>query len=128
MLPQDKGDNWAALLCRMLPDTDTAQGSSGGLMSVLRCLARNRGVLVEAPKYEDARKFKISTIFRGQSSFAQLMTNLKQYLNRKFDASVLHFPQSGPPPIYEPPMTVAQPLPLSEFNRTAACMCWAVWG
>ena len=71
-------------------------------------------------RYEDARKFKISTIFRGQSSFAQLMTNLKQYLNRKFDASVLHFPLSGPAPIYEPPMTVVQPLPLSDFDRTAA--------
>ena len=49
----------------MLPRGDTEP--KGVLCSILRCLAANPHIADRAPKFEDARKFKISTIFRGQN-------------------------------------------------------------
>ena len=79
-------------------------------MSILRCLGRNRRVLPDAPKFEDARKFKLSTIFRGQSTFQRLLTDVKDFLNRKFDASMLTFPPVDPAPMYVHVMHLAAQL------------------
>jgi hypothetical protein len=102
ILPSDRSFNWGALLVRMLPSRDT--GTSDVLMSILRVLALNPSWSSQVPKFEDGRRFKISTIFRGQNVLQRVLTDFKDYASKH--ASKIIWPDLGVR-MYEPQTRVA---------------------
>eukprot|EP00940_MAST-03C_sp_MAST-3C-sp2_P002781 g2781.t1 len=90
LLPDDSAYNWGALLTRMLaPD----ERSRGLLMSILRCAAFNKALSTTLPKYEDTRRFKFSTVFRGQNVIQRLMEKIRAHLSTPAVAGTVRWPQ-----------------------------------
>ena len=81
LLPDDCSYNWGALLTRFLPIQERRNKSL--FMSILRMLAFNRTLSESIPKYEDNRRFKFSTVFRGQSVIQRLMSGIQQHVKEK---------------------------------------------
>ena len=81
LLPDDCSYNWGALLTRYLPIQERRNKSL--FMSILRMLAFNRTLSESIPKYEDNRRFKFSTVFRGQSVIQRLMSGIQQHVKEK---------------------------------------------
>ena len=99
ILPSDDPFNWGALLMRMMPVDDWA-GKSGSsqsgdvLLSVLRCMANNPGLVrnnKEFPIFEDKRRFKMSTMFRGSNHLQTLLKSCKEFLGKH--QHDIHWPQ-----------------------------------
>mmetsp|Transcript_39763 Transcript_39763/g.98280 ORF Transcript_39763/g.98280 Transcript_39763/m.98280 type:complete len:3869 (-) Transcript_39763:305-11911(-) len=88
VLPTDTPFQWGAALLRMLPAETTQK--DGMLMSILRVLANNPQLAAAMPKFEDTRKFKISTIFRGQDIVKDLLQQVREFLGSK--QGQLHWP------------------------------------
>ena len=105
MLPGDSSFNWGALLLRFLPKEDT--GKADVLSSILRAMAYNRNLASAVPKFEDARKFKISTIFRGQNVLQRLLMQFKEY-SQKYAESIRFPPYYE---LFEHPPAVMVPCP-----------------
>ena len=102
VLSTDSPYNWGALLLRLLPRKDTAH--TDALCSMLRILAANRHLAPVVPKFEDVRRFKISTIFRGQNVLQRLLQEFSAYASKH--KKKIHFPPRKGFRLYEPPMFV----------------------
>ena len=89
LLPDDSSFNWGALLTRYLPIEERKKKSL--YMSILRMLTFNKELSKSIPKYEDNRRFKFSTVFRGQNVIQRLMSGIKQHVKEK--DSEIRWPQ-----------------------------------
>jgi hypothetical protein len=81
LLPDDNSYNWGALLTHFLPVEERQKKSL--FMSTLRMLAFNEPLSKSIPKYEDNRRFKFSTVFRGQNVIQRLMSGIKEHVKEK---------------------------------------------
>ena len=102
VLSSDSPYNWGALLLRLLPRKDTEHADA--LCSMLRILAANRHLAPVVPKFEDVRRFKISTIFRGQNVLQRLLQEFSAYASKH--KKKIHFPPPRGFRLYDPPMFV----------------------
>ena len=71
ILPGDSGHTLASLLIRMLPAEETQE--AGLLMSMLRAMMLNMVFTAQMPHFQDDRKLKLATMFKGQSVISNLM-------------------------------------------------------
>lgn len=58
MLPEDNSFNWGAVLLRLLPWEQTQRKDL--VMSVLRALAYNPSLAVDAPKWQPKARFRLA--------------------------------------------------------------------
>ena len=80
IFPTDNCYTLAALLIRMLPEAETDDADM--LMSLLRIMVRNKEMTPQMPKYQDDRKLKISTMFRGQSVLSTLLQKVHDFVTK----------------------------------------------
>ena len=102
LLPDDNSYNWGALLTRFLPASDRKKKSL--FMSTLRMLAFNESLSKTIPKYEDNRRFKFSTVFRGQNVIQRLMSGIREHVKEK--SKEIRWPQPNRVFVYSPSIDV----------------------
>ena len=76
LLNDDKGHTLGTFLLRMMPPADTQK--EGVLMSTLRLLAHNPQLARRMPKFEDDRRVKTATMFRGQEVVTKLLERVTE--------------------------------------------------
>ena len=81
LLPSDFSYNFGSLMLRLLPSEDTGQQDL--FSSILKLLCYNRALVSGAPKFENTRKFKFRSIFRGQNMMQKFIIEFSAFVTKR---------------------------------------------
>lgn len=81
ILPNDSSYHFGCLMLRCLPMSET--GSRDTMSSILRLLHYNEQLKDRLPTFQDTRKFKLSSILRGQNMIQKLIIEINQALRKE---------------------------------------------
>lgn len=110
ILDCDNCYNWACILLHLM--TPKKFKKTQTMISVLRILCNNPDLVIEMPKYEDDRKYKLTIVFKGQNVIQKLLEKCNTHLRTK-TAYIKWPPTSQQYPPWSPGSHVTLPLALN---------------